>query len=325
MLEVGVCVNCNGGPGSTPQHLSEAEEQGHMALWALLKAPLLMGADPTNLTTHALGVLTNPAVIAVSQDPLGAQGRKLRRQRPSVLPVAGDLLALLPCDDDGGGGGGTVAAQSWRWVPTPSGSDAGNSTGTGRVQMQLNSSSSAQLCIARSNGTDKESALPSATLQSCDGEDADLVFRCKNRGTGPLVMSSRLHRTITRLLGTVSLAHSPTHSHTHSHPLPSNHHSALRHSLTHPRTHTPTHSHPLPSNHHSALRHSPTHPLTHSLTHSHPLLSNHHSALRHCLTHPLTHSLTLTHTHTHSHPLPSNHHSALRHSLTHPSPLIKCA
>jgi hypothetical protein len=58
MLEVGVCVNCNGGPGSTPQHLTDNEAQGHFALWALLKAPLLMGADPTNLTKASLAVLT---------------------------------------------------------------------------------------------------------------------------------------------------------------------------------------------------------------------------------------------------------------------------
>ena len=62
-LEVGVCVNCHGDSGSVPQRLSPAEEQSHFALWALLKAPLLMGADPTNLTDHALSVLTNSAVV----------------------------------------------------------------------------------------------------------------------------------------------------------------------------------------------------------------------------------------------------------------------
>jgi hypothetical protein len=99
MLEVGVCVNCGGELGSRPQVLAPSEAQAHFALWALLKAPLLMGADPTNLSTHDLGILTNRAVIAVSQDPLGKPRRKIREARNSVLPHAGDILATRACDD----------------------------------------------------------------------------------------------------------------------------------------------------------------------------------------------------------------------------------
>jgi hypothetical protein len=48
------------------------------------QAPLLMGADPTNLTKHALSVLTNPAVVAINQDAMGVQGSRLAVQRPSA-------------------------------------------------------------------------------------------------------------------------------------------------------------------------------------------------------------------------------------------------
>ena len=65
MLEVGVCVNCGGEPGEHPQQLAPDEEQAHMALWSLLKAPLLMGADPTNLSKRALSVLV-PVAMALS-------------------------------------------------------------------------------------------------------------------------------------------------------------------------------------------------------------------------------------------------------------------
>lgn len=70
MLEVG-----NGG-------LTETEEISHFSLWALMKAPLLIGCDLRNITTSnpkALAILTNKDVIAVNQDPLGVQGHKVAK------------------------------------------------------------------------------------------------------------------------------------------------------------------------------------------------------------------------------------------------------
>lgn len=40
-------------------------------MWAALKSPLLMGNDLRTLNAKALTILNNPAVIAVSQDPVG--------------------------------------------------------------------------------------------------------------------------------------------------------------------------------------------------------------------------------------------------------------
>src|SRR5450432_4147712 len=65
MLEVG-----NGGMTTT-------EYQAHFSLWALLAAPLISGNDLRNMTPEIHDILTNKEVIAIDQDPLGRQGRRV--------------------------------------------------------------------------------------------------------------------------------------------------------------------------------------------------------------------------------------------------------
>ncbi|CAF1017728.1 unnamed protein product [Adineta ricciae] len=66
MLEIG-----NGG-------MTYNEYRTHMSLWSIAKAPLLIGCDVRNISKESLELLTNPEVIAVNQDPLGLQGKKVR-------------------------------------------------------------------------------------------------------------------------------------------------------------------------------------------------------------------------------------------------------
>uniref|UniRef100_A0A6U1HMQ3 Alpha-galactosidase n=1 Tax=Tetraselmis chuii TaxID=63592 RepID=A0A6U1HMQ3_9CHLO len=68
MLEVGVPANVYG-PGLTAE-----EERTHFVLWALMKSPLLIGADLRSISQHSLDLLMNKHIIAVNQDPLGVQG-----------------------------------------------------------------------------------------------------------------------------------------------------------------------------------------------------------------------------------------------------------
>ncbi len=68
MLEVG-----NGG-------MTDTEYRTHMSLWALLAAPLLAGNDLRDVKPEIVNILTNRDVIAIDQDPLGRQGRRLRTQ-----------------------------------------------------------------------------------------------------------------------------------------------------------------------------------------------------------------------------------------------------
>jgi hypothetical protein len=55
MLEVG-----NGG-------MSEAEYRSHFSIWALAKAPLLIGCDVRSMSQQTKNILSNSEVIAVNQ------------------------------------------------------------------------------------------------------------------------------------------------------------------------------------------------------------------------------------------------------------------
>ncbi len=65
MLEVG-----NGGMNLT-------EYRSHFSFWNLLAAPLMAGNDLKNMTPEIKEILTNQEVLAVDQDPLGMQGRRV--------------------------------------------------------------------------------------------------------------------------------------------------------------------------------------------------------------------------------------------------------
>lgn len=49
----------------------------HFSLWAVAKAPLVLGNDMRSVPLDVLNVISNPEVIAVSQDKLGKQGTRL--------------------------------------------------------------------------------------------------------------------------------------------------------------------------------------------------------------------------------------------------------
>ena len=57
--------------------MTDEEDMTHFGLWSISKAPLLIGCDVRNMSPATLSTLSNPEVIAVNQDPLGIQGRKV--------------------------------------------------------------------------------------------------------------------------------------------------------------------------------------------------------------------------------------------------------
>jgi len=65
MLEVG-----NGG-------MSFEEYKSQFSLWAEMAAPLIAGNDLAHMSAQTRAILTNREVIAVDQDPLGVQGRRV--------------------------------------------------------------------------------------------------------------------------------------------------------------------------------------------------------------------------------------------------------
>ena len=60
--------------------LTRAEERAHFSLWSMLAAPLLAGYDLRAMPSASRNVLENAGVIAVDQDRLGHQGRRVRRR-----------------------------------------------------------------------------------------------------------------------------------------------------------------------------------------------------------------------------------------------------
>jgi alpha-galactosidase len=57
--------------------MTTAEYRAHFSFWCLLAAPLMAGNDLRNMTQETKDILMNKEVIAVDQDPLGIQGRKV--------------------------------------------------------------------------------------------------------------------------------------------------------------------------------------------------------------------------------------------------------
>jgi alpha-galactosidase len=86
MLEVG-----NGG-------LNASESRAHFSFWCLFAAPLMAGNDLRTMSKETIEILTNREAIAVDQDPLGMQGRKVRDNGPHqifVKPLADGSRAVI--------------------------------------------------------------------------------------------------------------------------------------------------------------------------------------------------------------------------------------
>jgi len=71
MLEVG-----NGG-------MTNTEYRAHFSLWSILAAPLIAGNDLRDMAPEIRDILTNREVIAVDQDALGSEGRRVRKDESS--------------------------------------------------------------------------------------------------------------------------------------------------------------------------------------------------------------------------------------------------
>ena len=91
MLEVG-----NGG-------MSDVEYRTHFSLWAISKAPLIIGCDLTKMSNETFNILSNKEVIAINQDKLGEQGHKIKitnlTKNNSDEKIMESFLSLTECND----------------------------------------------------------------------------------------------------------------------------------------------------------------------------------------------------------------------------------
>ncbi len=78
--------------------LTLAENRAHFSFWALFAAPLMAGNDLAAMKPAIKNILTNREVIAVDQDPLGMQGRKVHdggAHEVWVKPLADGSRAVI--------------------------------------------------------------------------------------------------------------------------------------------------------------------------------------------------------------------------------------
>eukprot|EP01100_Stratorugosa_tubuloviscum_P003332 TRINITY_DN1801_c1_g1_i3.p1 TRINITY_DN1801_c1_g1~~TRINITY_DN1801_c1_g1_i3.p1 ORF type:complete len:353 (-),score=165.89 TRINITY_DN1801_c1_g1_i3:106-1164(-) len=86
MLEVG-----NGG-------MTQTEYRSHFSLWAISKAPLIIGCDVTNISKYSLSILSAKEVIAINQDSLGIQGHIVNQTTNYQVwtgPLTNNTVAML--------------------------------------------------------------------------------------------------------------------------------------------------------------------------------------------------------------------------------------
>ncbi len=67
------------GPKLHDSHLNANEQYTHISLWCMLSAPLLIGCDMSKLDPFTLNLLSNDDVLAIDQEPLGRQARRVAK------------------------------------------------------------------------------------------------------------------------------------------------------------------------------------------------------------------------------------------------------
>lgn len=76
--------------------LTLGQNRVHFGLWSIMKAPLLLSADLPELHSSVFNLMANPEVIAVNQDPLGIQARKIQVDGRPLPWLVGSADCSLP-------------------------------------------------------------------------------------------------------------------------------------------------------------------------------------------------------------------------------------
>jgi alpha-galactosidase len=78
--------------------MSEDVDRAHLSIWAMMASPLILGNDLRSMSESTRRILTNPGVIAVSQDKLGVQALRVMVDGPLEIyakPLDGGQWALM--------------------------------------------------------------------------------------------------------------------------------------------------------------------------------------------------------------------------------------
>lgn len=150
------CVMCGHGG------VNEAECRSVFGVFAVSKAPLLLGSVIQNMTAETLRTVSNAGVIAINQDPLGIPGRKLA----AGGRVSPHHVGLAPCTTTSitpGVNGVTADDLVWSALPKE-----GSSNSSGGVLVTLYHNASGR-CLATQPYMKRP--LPVPVLMPCDPKD----------------------------------------------------------------------------------------------------------------------------------------------------------
>ena len=177
------CIMCGHGG------VNEAECRSIMAVFAVSKAPLLIGAVLQNLTQQTLATLTNAGVVGVNQDALGVPGLKLAAGG-QVIPQS---VGLAPCTTAAAAPGvNGVSAGELLWAPralaAPAGAVALVHAASGR-------------CLAARPYLKYPTPVP--VLLPCDAADATQAWRLPQPNTLTHLESVALNASLAAAPGTV--------------------------------------------------------------------------------------------------------------------------
>lgn len=82
--------------------MSYEEDKAHFSMWCMLASPLLAGNDLREMSDETIAILTNKEMIAIDQDPLVYQARRLKRNddkevwaRPLQSTMSGKIAVAL--------------------------------------------------------------------------------------------------------------------------------------------------------------------------------------------------------------------------------------
>lgn len=107
MLEVG-----NGDFSCDDDAAAMARCHVHFSMWAILKAPLLIGTNVTAMTPGTLSVYLNSDALAINQDSLGIQAKRVAFASPSNSSLSlpwDSQVVVATCD-------ASRPTQAWTWT-----------------------------------------------------------------------------------------------------------------------------------------------------------------------------------------------------------------
>lgn len=172
-------------------HSTDGENRVLFGLWSIMKAPLLLSANLPKLPLSIQKVIMSPEVIAVNQDVMGVQARKLMLNG-TIMPW---LVGLESCA--AGVGGGAAGMRNRGWSNSPPADTRvwrveAHASVAGAVAF-VNAATGRCLVPGASQVPAGAAGAQSVVLLPCDLQDAQQAW---SRGTGGAqTVSALVHNT----------------------------------------------------------------------------------------------------------------------------------